>query len=352
MDPITGALVIGGAASLGSGLFQWLNSREAQKATEKERQRMQELLDKVQDPQFDTRDINPEEIRVLQQYSPQIAAFVPEKSPELVKAMSEGAQKGRQAQTDSLAKFQELAQTGVDPILALQQARAQRQAQSQAQSAQRSIDELNQRRGVNLGSGVGLASQMQAIQNAQLQQALSGEQANADAYQRQVLNLQNAAQLGGQIRNEDVDLEARNLGAINDYNRRMASMQNDYNRYRADTANQAQMTNIDRNQRAYEANINNRYNAARDNRQNQNTIAQQQYGNRLDKLGLQMGISNQRAQDYQNRAAINNRAIQGVSDAVNTGAMAYGQSNDPLRKSQQNAYDAQSAYYRRQLERN
>jgi hypothetical protein len=352
MDPITGALVIGGAASLGSGIFQWLNSKEAQRATDRERAQMQELLNKVQDPQFDTRDINPQEIRVLEQYSPQIAALVPEKSPELIQAMSEGSQKGRQAQTDSLAKFQELAKSGVDPILALQQARAQRQAQAQAQSSQRSIDELNQRRGVNLGSGVGLASQMQAIQNAQLQQALAGEQANAEAYQRQALNLQNAANLGGQIRNEDVDLEARNLGAINDYNRRMAGMQNEYGRYRADTTNQAQMTNIDRNQRAYEANIGNRYNAARDNRQNQNTIAQQQYGNRLDKLGLQMGISNQRAQDNQNRAAINNRAIQGVSDAVNTGALAYGQSNDPLRKSQQNAYDAQSDYYRRQLERN
>lgn len=332
MDPITGALVIGGVASLGSGIAQWLNSREAQKASAAETKRLQGLLDKIQEPTFDTRDITPQELRVLEQYSPQIAQFVEEPSPELVQAMSEGAQKGRRTQLDSLDKFQELAKTGNDPILALQQARAQRQAASQAASARTTLDEANQRRGIGLGSGVGYAGQMQAIQDAQLQQALAGEQANADAYQRQVLNLQNAANLGGQIRNEDVDLESRNVGALNDYNRRIADMRNTYNQYATGLQNNAQMFNQQQNQNVYQQNVANRYNAQVANRDYANDAAQNVYGNKLRKLGINSELAGQRRADAQMNAQINNRAIQGVSDAVNTGAMTYASYNDPKRE--------------------
>jgi hypothetical protein len=332
VDPITLAILAGGASSLAGGVFQWLNSRDAQKATEAERRRIQGLADQMQSPNFDTRDISPEDIRVLERYSPQIAAFVPEKSPELVKALSEGSQRGRKAQTDALDRFTALSQTGVDPLLQLEQARAQRQAAAQASSARQNIDEVNQRRGVSLGSGVGLASQMQAIQDAQLQQALAGEQANANAYQRQMLNIGNAANLGSQIRNEDVSLEERNAAALNSYNQRIADMGNRYNQYVANQRNDAQRFNQGQNQRAYEANIGNRYSAARDNQSSQNAIAQRQYDNRLGILGIQSGLSNQRSQDFQNRAALNNRAIQGLSDTVNTGALSYMDREDRLKR--------------------
>lgn len=191
---------------------------------------------------------------------------------------------------------------------------------------------MNQRRGVGLGSGVGYASQMQAIQDAQLQQALAGEQASADAYQRQVLNLGNAANLGSQVRDQDVDLESRNVGALNDYNRRIADTRSNYNQYATGLRNQAQMYNQQQGQQVYEQNVGNRYNAARDNRAYSNDMAQNEYGNKLRKLGINSEIAGQRRADAQMNAQINNRAIQGVSDAANTGAMTYAAYNDPQRQ--------------------
>jgi hypothetical protein len=314
-------LVAMAAASVISAGIQWYNSRQAQNASESERERIADLLNSIKDPNFDERNINPEDVALLQKYVPETSPYIKEIAPQTVQALSQGAVQGRDAQMQSLGMFQKLMQQGYDPQTAMEMARAQRGASAEATSARNTAQAEANRRGFGGGPSFYQAGASQAGQDrmAQLQ-----SQALADASQRRMQAAGQAANLGGDIRSSDINLERGNIDIINAYNQRMANSQQDWANQGANVRNAANLRNITEGQRIDELNKTNKYNAALGNQSRQNTLAQQKFNNNMGRVTGQTAQAQWATQNAQDNAATNNRAIQSATDlAANMGGMYY-----------------------------
>jgi len=314
-------LVAMAAASVVSAGVQWYNSRQALNASESERARIAELLNSIQDPNFDERNIDPEAVALLQQFVPETAPYIKEIAPQTVQAISQGAVQGREAQLQSLGMFQKLMQQGYDPQTAMEMSRAQRGASAEAASARNTAMTEAARRGFGGGPSFYQAGAAQAGQDRMAQMQ---SQALADAAQRRMQAAGQAATLGGNIRNEDIGLERGNIDIINAYNQRMAASQQDWANQGANVRNAANLRNITEGQRIDELNKTNKYNAALGNQSRQNTLAQQKFNNAMGRVSGQTAQAQWAAQNAQDNAMTNNRAIQSATDlAANMGGLYY-----------------------------
>lgn len=300
-------------AMVASAAVQWYNSEQARNADKKERKRMQDLINKVQQPDFDFRSLAPEDIKVVGKYIPEVAPYVAEQAPELVKE-SGIMKEGQAAQLAALRRYRDIAQTGQDPMLQMQMDMASRQAGADAQSRQRSILEGQARRG-QAGTLQSLVAQMQGTESANERNAQMQREAAMAAYKNQLNALNQSAALGGQVRADDINLQRSNNDIINQFNERMAQRGQQYGQYASGLRNEAQLKNLGARQAASDQNIMNRYNAARENQANTNRLLQQRYGNDLNKLGLQSNQIQSDRQAIMRDAADRNQAIQGVTNA-------------------------------------
>ena len=113
-----------------------------------------------------------------------------------------------------------------------------------------------------LGTGAGLAAQLQGEQDeaiAARQATLQGVQ-EAEARRRGALS--QAASLAGQMRNENLQVESANVNTMNAFNQRLANAKNLYNQYAANTRNEAQQINQQRQmaREQYNLGLTNQYN--------------------------------------------------------------------------------------------
>lgn len=321
------ALAIPAVVALVSAGAQYLNSRNAQNASAEERARIKSMLDKIQDPDFDVSMITPEELKSVGKYVPNAIPLINEAAPQIMKAQGQGAIAGRGAQMDALQRYRELARSGQDPILAMQQAQAARQAAAEASSARRTGQMEAQRRGF----GYSPMANVGAGQDAMQRLALTGQANAADAYNRRNQALGQAATLGGQLYQQDVDMERLNADIINSFNQRLARNTQDIMAQNVGNMNQAQLRNLGEAQRIADANVAGR-NAARSANQGvRNAQAQQQFQNRLNKVNAYAGQSQQEQNAIMEAAKQQNQAFQGVSDLAMKGFDYYygaGQNKD------------------------
>lgn len=321
LDTVTNAASNANPASLAvniaSGIMQAKNSAAARSANAKERAHMQDLIDKLQSPDFDTSLITPEEYAVVEKYVPQVADYVAELAPQTVKAASEGAVAGREAQMAALDRLRNLGQSGEDTqsrLLtdqALQGAAAQRAGQSAL------ISQQAQRRGMG-GSGMELVSQLMNQQNGNQLAQNAAQNAAMQSYNTKLQALRDSANLGGNIRNQDVDMEAKNAGIINDYNQRAAASRQTYNNNSANTLNDAQLKNINASQSVADKNVAGMNQAVLNQRNDQNKYDQVGYGNQADKLGIQSKQIDANMAANVNEAKDKNNTIAGIAGAVDT----------------------------------
>lgn len=241
-------LAIGG--QLGSSISNFLNSREAANISAEERKRMEDLLKKVQMPNFDASKITPQEFKVVGQYVPQVAQYVQEQNPTLVQGNSADQQAAKDAQRQVLQQMIAQSRNGEDVIADIQRNRASREASSQASSNRASLDDAMQRRGLAPGSGLQYAAALQGNAQAAQNQAMQDENALMAAEQRRQQAGMNAAGLGGQIFNRDANMEQQNANVINDFNRRIAESRNAYGQYASGLQNQASQYNLGNQQSA------------------------------------------------------------------------------------------------------
>jgi hypothetical protein len=311
-------LVIMAAATVASSAMQWMNSKQAQEASQDERDRMMALLNKVKNPNFDVNEINPEDLRVVRQYIPEATSFIEEIAPQQVKAQSAGAVAGRQAQLDALGQYKRLMQQGYDPQTAMEMAKAQRGMAAESASARQTATAEAARRGFGGGPSFYQAGADQAGMDrlAQMQQA-----ALTDAAQRRLAATGQSANLGGQIRGEDVSLEQANVNAINAFNQRQASRRQDWALGQANMRNQAQQYNIGEEQRVADTNKRQAYDAAVRNQGTRNTAAQNQFNNALAKISGQQPQSAQQQAGYAAQAEQQNKSIQAMTDLASKIAM-------------------------------
>jgi type II secretory pathway pseudopilin PulG len=310
-----------GVAAAGA-IAGWLNSRDAKKATEAERKRMEALLAKVQDPTFDASKISAPEYQILQKYTPQVSNWVQEAAPTQIKADSQDAMAGRDAQRAALAKLRELG-TGVNDI---QSEAMINEAITKANIANRgnqdAIRESMARRGLG-GSGLELMMSNDSSQAAASRAAENSQAAAVEAYKRKLQSLRDSASLGGQIRDQDVDLSARNAAIINAFNQRTSSAQNDYNQYRDRTYNDAQKYNVGEAQRISEKNKSAAYDNATAERAYINSLKQQGFNNQMSKVTGHQANTAMARDDIRSNSRDNANIISGLTQGVNS-AIMYG----------------------------
>lgn len=344
------AIAIAGILAAGAQMYQ---TSVAQGASQKQLDQIKQMYDnitppdfpyKITDPpqqiqsfaqslpptSFDTSKVQMQDYQVMQQLAPNLAPYVAEKSPQLIQQTQDMTQ-GRQAETNALQKYQDVANNqGIDPQLAAQLSAASQQAKSDANSQSASILQDMQRRGMAGGSGMALASQLQGGASAMNREAQEGQQAAAQSYQNRLQALASGAQLGSQIQNEDETLQSRNSDIINAFNQRTSAAQQAQANQQAATQNAAQQFNIQNAQNVSNMNTQQNNQESVQNQQMRNQLAQTQWGqqqqqqSRQDTLNQYLNSLNQ--QQYQNQVGAgqyqNNQVQQGFQNEL---AKAQGQ---------------------------
>lgn len=185
-------------------------------------------------------DINPKLLQKAAEYVPDIAAFVEENAPQLITEASSAAEKRIQRQ--ALQSYAAQAETGRDVIADAQREQALFESDARAKQRQQMLMQRLKQQGM-LGTGAGLAAQLQteqAEQQAARQESLRGVQ-EAEMRRRQALG--QAASLAGQMRQANVNVESANVNTMNAFNQRLANAKNMYNRYASGARNEAQLEN-------------------------------------------------------------------------------------------------------------
>lgn len=379
--PLVAAMAVGAGAQVASGLVQYYNSEKARGAAKERLDEIERMFDSIVPPELDvkiyddpeilaripapmfrTDAITPEMYQSVGQYVPQVASFVAETNPKLVEA-TELANQGRNAQMEALQRFRAVAQGEQDPMFLQAMAEASDRARGDAQSQRASLMQDFARRG-QLGSGAMLATQLSATGDNMRRAALESQRAAAESYRNRMQAASQAANLGGDIRSQEMNEAYRNADIINDFNQRASQNYQNYAKYRSDLANQAQLRNLSEAQRLSNANIDLRNEAAIRNRALYNQgaqlaydVARQQRGDRLDiaqsKANMQnqmyqnelakaqgkAGISQSQVNNITQAARDQNQVIQGLGDAASATAMmygAYGSRTQPEPTTQQN----------------
>ncbi len=352
-----------------SALMQAYQSEKARGATNSRLKEIEKMFDAIVPPDFDLKvyddpalakdlpgpelnveAITPEAFELAGTYNPEVADFVREQAPELVRA-SEAAQTGRGAQLDALERYREIASGGFDPELAQKLDEASRRAQTDAQSRSASIVQDANRRGV-MGSGLEFAAKQRASSDAMSRAADDSRFAAAESYRNQLMAMDKSANLGGDIRSSEMAEEARNVGIINDFNERASRNYQDYLTAKTETANKAKLINLEREQQVSDANtsarnlaaVQNRqryndaqqtkYNVAKDNRNTKldvldrkQRLKQQMYENLMTKARGKAGIAQTGIDYLRSDTRDRNQAIQGVGDAAIAGMLYSGKYN-------------------------
>lgn len=324
MDPITVGIV--GTAVAGAGA-QWLNSQEAQKASAAERKKMQALINKLEEPSFDTSKLTPEDYQVVNQFIPEVAADFEEIAPTTIKGKSEAATAGLGAQLSALEKLRNLSDSGDDTQSRLLRSQALRDAAIQSQGEQEAIRQRMARMG-QTGSTNDLITSLLAQQGQSQNAALTSQNAAMDAYNRKLEAMRGAADLGGNIRGTELTMEGNNADIINAYNQRFANARNDYNQYASGLRNDAQLRNLNNAQDISNKNVAQRNDYMQYNQKNANDLAQQAYANSASKLGMNVNQGQGRISDVNQSAQGRAGAISGLQQGVNTGLIYSGKKKD------------------------
>jgi hypothetical protein len=323
------------AIAAGTALAQWYNSEKSRAASKEDRKRIEDLIRKFQSEDAGQASISPEEYKLLGTYTPEIANYVKEKAPEVIKTTN-AMREGQSAQLDALRRLRDISRQDKDPALMAQLDLAAQRAQSEAQSRQQSVLQDAQRRGQG-GSLGNLVSQMQGGEAAMTRNAEQGRLAAIEAYRNKLSAMRDSATLGGQIRGQDIDLQGRNANIINSFNQRAATGANQYLQGAADTRNRGQMFNLEAAQGISDKNVGARNQFAQFNRNADNN-------NRMNYLNALTGNMNKALGERQQYGQDMNQVIQGVGNAGMAGYM-YGQnqSNADRASSQQ---DRRAVYER------
>lgn len=334
MDPITIAAVAGAG-------MQWMNSEQARQASAAERKRMADIVNAIQLPTFDPSSLTPQDYKMAQKYVPEMAQFIEEKAPETIKETGDMVA-GRQSQRDALQRLSEISSnSGIDPQLAAMSNEAARKSQTEAQVRQQSILQDAARRG-QLGSGAALAQQLAGASEGMDRQAQVQNQLAMEAYRDRLNALSQGATLGGQIRDQDIGLQGKNVGIINAFNQRNTANQQNYLNQNADTRNTAQRLNIGNQQDVMNKNTGAANEFAKYNQNRGDNIANSLFKAQSDKAGLLTGQGTGRISDIRQNAADQNQSIQGIGNIFQS--YSANNASEEADKNAQNREDRRTQY--------
>ena len=170
------------------------------------------------------------------------------------------------------------------------------------------------------GSGLELGAQMIAQQGAAQRRSMQGLGLEALAEQRALEALKDAGSLAGQMRSQEAKEQAeraRGLDAMAIFNAQSAQALEGRN---IDRSNLAQTANLAEAQRIADANV-----GLQNYQQEYNKkLAQQDYQNRLNKLGVKTGAGQAQAEMDVEMAKRQANVYSDVASGIGRGALAYG----------------------------
>ena len=322
---VIGLLIAGAVmavSTLVTSLISWKESKDALSASDAERQKVDDLLAKVQQPDFKIKDITPEDYKVVGKFVPEVIPTIEEAYPEIIKKTKD-MQEGRSAQMEAIRYMRGLASQGIDPIAEMDRLKGARQAAQEASTQRANIQSNMQRRGIG-DSALNLGLQQQAAGDAGYRTAIAGEQAAKDALERRASAATQAATLGGQVINEDQSQQAQNASIINDFNQRMSNRKQQLAELNTQNANQAAITDLANQQAIANQNVTARNQANVTNQSTANALKQQAYDNELNKIRIASGQGQQAANNILANATANQKLVTGLGATANTlNAAAY-----------------------------
>lgn len=317
MDPLTIALLMGGQAV--SGGLQYMNAQEAREYEQQKQAELQEALNRIGIPEARPEYFTPEVYQYLENYNPEVAAYVRERDPRMVQMQSPEAMRAKGAEQQVLQDILGRAREGTDVLAEIQRARGMREAAGTMASQAATLQQQLQRQGQQGGlAAYGAALQQQ--QGAGQQAALAGEQAALAGLQERGRALTEAGGLAGKQLGREFDIERSNVNAINAFNQRLAQSQQEQANLQAQIRNQAALENIRGRQRIAEMNVKSQAEA----RDRQQAFAQQQYQNQLAKYGKQAGQVESAVAARTGQAQDLNKLIQGIGDVAGTATLMAG----------------------------
>lgn len=298
---------LGGIGGAVGGLLGWgLGSRYDAEA-QKKLARAYALYETMQLPDFDMRQLSPDDLQIVAEYMPEFYQFV---SPGAAPTTVEEGPEGRAAQLSALDYYDQVRREGLPTLerIAAQQAQGAmgQQAQRDRQMA------LQQAQLMGRGGG-----------GMPLQAMLAGGQQSADLArgfgdqlaQQAVLNRLGAAsqgaQLGGQLRGQDIQKSALNADIWNRFNEFVSQGLTEANRYAAGARQAASDKNVSEAQRVADTNAQLRNQYDQRNQEYLNQLRQSQFGNRFQQVGGMTGSLGQQADlDLARGSALNESLYQ------------------------------------------
>lgn len=290
-------------------------------------QQIREIMDRINSewklPDYDKTPLTQEEYTVLNMYAPQVAGFIQQQAPELLKNVSN---EGTQAQSQALTQLGELSKGGEDvgtkaeyeaANMSADQALRSNRANALAALAQRGLGNSGATLNADIGAGLGAAEQ----------QRKAALQAASDASQRRIQAIQGLGNLGSQVAQQKQQGEEFNANTLNKYNELLANRRQQYENYVADIQNQANMYNQQQSQNTANANTGIRNQTNIMNRQRNDAMENAMANAQNEKLrtmsGMQSGAAQQQlGYDQQQSQNMTNMFLGAMS--IGAGALTGG----------------------------
>ena len=302
---------------LGGGLAVRLGA--AGKGGKKSYEKAYQAYNKLQEENFDFTKLEPEEVKIVQQYMPDVwNANLPEGYQPI-----EVSPEARQAQMGVLQKFQEIGQQGIPLEQRLGAQEAQRALASEAGNQQKAILQNLQERGLG-GAGTEIAMRMGGQQQAsELARGLGSDLAR-QSIEEQMSALQSAGNLSGTARSQDINLATNQSQALNEYNWKRAQALTEAEQAATNIRNQAQLGNVQEAQRVAESNVAQRNAAAQDAQARADALKQYLMNYRLSKAGGEAGALGNLGKVQYGEQAAKAQQIMGLGKALGGGGGVLG----------------------------
>lgn len=281
--------LVGGIINLGRG-----ESDRAKRMYKQSLQTWQQVWDKIQNANFDYTQLSPPEMQVWAQMSPETYnAFVPPEVQEIAESPEL-----RGVQEETLGQLQQVQREGLPLVDRLQAQGAQQAIAKEARRGQQAILRELAARG-RLGGGDELQARMIAGQQQSNLARDMGQDLARESILRKLSAGSQAAQLAGQMRQQDLNPQLANQQAWERYNALVANLRNQAAQSNAAARERAQQYNVGTKQRVGEARELSKYTTDLENINRTNELKQRQLQNLMSAAGGMSGAYQNMGNLYQ-----------------------------------------------------
>lgn len=293
-----------------------------------ERAMIVDLINRIQQPEFDLRELTAPELQIVAEYFPQYYEAVA--PPEW--STAEDSPALRRLLGENVEYYKDLRERG----LPLAEELAAREASNKIRQAhqgilQNSLEEMR-RRGRS-GGGLEAAFRLGGTQQAADLSAAASSDLQQQGILNRLLGASGVERAGGALRGQDISLSTTKSNQINQLNALLSQLYTNQERENAANAQAAQWQNAMEAQRVSDYNNMAAYQTALDNLNRMNALGQQAYQNQLSQAGMLSGAYGEqaRAADAEQAAMRNN--IMGLATGAGQAAGGlYGLMQSPGRQ--------------------